>query len=438
MKKILLLFAVVCISINAHSQWVVQGSGFTTISRGIANFSVVNANTVWALAYDGSNVNNPCTDFTKTTDGGTTWTPGTVTPAAGLGPSAIFAIDANTAWSAFFNPTNGGGGIYKTTDGGANWTQQTSAAFAAPAGFPNLIHFWDANTGVCMGDPNGNSFEIYTTTDGGTNWVRVDSSKMPTFISGEYGYNFQSYSVVGNTIWFITNKGRVYKSTDKGANWTVATSGFSNINKIAFKDASNGVCTFSGALRASTDGGATWAVVTKTGKMYPTNITYVPGTPGTYVSTGAGSGAANFGSSYSKDNGVTWVTIDTAVQHTAVNFISGNTGWSGGFASSAANGIYKWTGGFIGLDEKREGKNLEIFPNPSVNGYVTLSAGNITGNFVRIVIYDALGKQVLFSEEKLSASYLNKNINISFLHKGIYIVELSDGTNAQRKKLIIE
>src|SRR5690606_35089027 len=81
--------------------------------------------------------------------------------------------------------------------------------------------FFDINNGITQGDPASGYFEIYTTTDGGTNWTRVPNANIPTPLSGEYGYN-NMFETVGDIIWFATNKGRLYKSTDKGLNWTVS------------------------------------------------------------------------------------------------------------------------------------------------------------------------------------------------------------------------
>ena len=64
-----------------------------------------------------------------------------------------------------------------------------------------------------MGDPSGGYFEIYTTNDGGNNWSRVSQANIPDPIAEEYGI-LSLYTVVGNTIWFTTTKGRIYKSID--------------------------------------------------------------------------------------------------------------------------------------------------------------------------------------------------------------------------------
>ena len=198
--------------------WVDQASGFATVSRGLNYIDVVSSNVAWGAAYDGLSPTTYIVEFTRTTNGGTTWTASGISGyTSGWGTAMIMGTSNLKAWIPVFNATAGGGRILATTDGGTTWIHQTTATFAAPAGFPNVIHFWNDNEGFCMGDPNGGYFEIYTTTNGGTNWVRVAQANIPAPIAAdEYG-TVGYYSVVGNTVWFSTNKGRIFKSTDKGS-----------------------------------------------------------------------------------------------------------------------------------------------------------------------------------------------------------------------------
>ncbi len=78
----------------------------------------VDANIVWAVAYDGTDVPAPCQDFTKTIDGGN-WTPGFINGADGLRSAMIFALDANKAWVPMYAAAGGVQGIYYTSDGGS-------------------------------------------------------------------------------------------------------------------------------------------------------------------------------------------------------------------------------------------------------------------------------------------------------------------------------
>jgi len=240
-----------------------------------------------------------------------------------------------------------GGKILKTVDGGVNWTWQPSAVFAAPAGFPNMVYFWDANNGMCMGDPNGGYFEIYTTADGGTNWVRTAQANIPVNQTGEFGITSVFTANGDSTLWFGTNFGRIYKTTDRGLNWTVATTPYagSYISDIAFRDANNGIATngspgiaVADAIR-TTDGGATWTIVpANTAGIITKQLTYVPGTDSTYFLSSPQVGG---GTAFSLNDANSWILADNLI-HSDIEFVAPTTGWTGSNELNAP--MFKWVG----------------------------------------------------------------------------------------------
>ena len=330
-----------------YGNWIVQNSGFSAASRGINWVSIVDQNVVWATAFDGSGGNANVQQFTKTTDGGNTWTPGNINVGnAGLGISMVQGISSTTAWlAAYPNAAGQLGGIWKTTNGGSTWTKQTTATFSNAASFTNVVHFWDANEGFCMGDPINGEFEIYRTTNGGTNWTLVGGTNIPNPLSGEYGYTRQ-LEVVGNSVWFSTNKGRIFHSIDKGATWAVYTSpilDFAGANisaNFSFASASTGyIVTNGGAVYKSTNAGSTWIQLATTGPIFSNGLCAIVNT-NTIFTTGAATGGS--GSSYSLDGGLTWSLIDNQ-QHLYCEFLTPSIGWSGWFNTNATtNGMWKW------------------------------------------------------------------------------------------------
>jgi len=332
-------------SANQDMLWTKHASGFKTASRGIQYISAVDKRTAWAVAYDGTSSNDNVKEFTRTTDGHN-WTSGTInaTGTDGLSAAMISAIDESTAWAALFDGSNGGGKIVKTTDGGENWEHQSTAAFTAPYGFPNVVHFWDANNGWCQGDPNNGYFEFYTTSDGGTTWTRVPQANIPDNLSSEYG-TVGYYAVYGDIVWFATNKGRIFKSTDKGYNWDAYQTPLSNASfELSFKDANTGIIQKRGegdnkVQYITTDGGENWTVLNPTGNFYTSSFKYVPG-ENLLISSGSDSETPLMGISYSTDNGATF--IDYADFYKNFQFLSiGAAGpdaiWAGGFNSDENN-----------------------------------------------------------------------------------------------------
>ncbi len=354
MKKILLFIALFFagFAIQAQYVWVPQATGFADVSSGVFNVSAVDSNVVWISSYDGSGAAATRNDYSRTVDGGQTWVPGTTGCPSNYAWSMIHAYNADTAWAMYYNATAGaGGGIFFTGDGGSTWTQQGVGTIFNATSFPDVVYFWGGLQGLAMGDPNTSEFEIYTTTDAGTTWVPVPGANIPDPLAGEYGI-VDHFSVFGNTIWFDTNKGRVYKSTDFGVTWTVASTGITipanGAMDICFYDASNGLArlyngtTGVNIVKSTNDGGTTWNTMTPSGNFWGSDVKYVPGTTSRLISTGAATGF--IGSSYSDDGGLNWIDIETSAQRTALGVVDSNHIWAGGFTSSPTfGGIFKFT-----------------------------------------------------------------------------------------------
>ncbi|MEN3323309.1 T9SS type A sorting domain-containing protein [Mariniflexile soesokkakense] len=93
-----------------------------------------------------------------------------------------------------------------------------------------------------------------------------------------------------------------------------------------------------------------------------------------------------------------------------------------GFGQNSANTI------FIQQDIE----DLSIYPNPVSNGktfiYIT-SKLNLTK---KIEFYDVLGKQIF------STVLTGKELNISNLSKGVYVLRITEGNFSETRKLVIK
>ncbi len=347
MKKLLLLFVGLLVMgcLQAQTGWIEKNSNLNLL-RGVGQLSVglVDQTAIWGLPVDTAGL--IIDGFTKSMDGGQNWFPGTFN--AGTGLSQLFAFDATTCWAVF--NTNANQGLYKTVNGGTSWVKK-GTAFGSGS-FADLMHFFNENDGVAVGDPLNNYFEIYTTTDGGETWTRVPSANIPAPTSGEFGIT-ANYDAVGDDIWFGTNKGRVFHSVDKGLHWTAALTNFGAAETVQpeFADALNGICFRSylnigleTAIGETHDGGATWTTVNVSGPMYARFFSYVPGTEATYVGS-SGEVNAN-GISYTTDGGHTWQAITEGYDFLATVWLDNATGWAGSFTRSArtVGGMYIYDG----------------------------------------------------------------------------------------------
>jgi len=320
--------------------WTRQASGFGKRYSMVNSLCAVDQQVAWATAYDVKGLST-VNEVTRTTDGGATWQTAFIPNSTGLFKASVHALDANRAWVvAYLLNGSNSQGIYATTDGGITWSHQSTAVFDANlGGFPNIVYFWDAGTGVCMGDPTNGYFEIYTTGDGGNSWIRVSQTDIPDPLPGEYGV-VDGYTVTGNTLRFGTNMGRMYSSSDFGATWSVQQTPLVNFFQVEFRDEYHGLILQQANLDLyeTSDGGNTWQVVNYTGPVRGTDLKYVPGTADTYVSTGAN--GFNAGISVSADGGDTWEYFPEThgVHAGATDWVDLNTGWFGANNLDASEG----------------------------------------------------------------------------------------------------
>lgn len=311
-------------------RWQAQSSGTTGRLRGVC---AVSSSVAWA-----SGSNGVCL---KTIDGGATWRRIVVPGAEALDFRDVEAFDANTAYLLSIGEGDRSR-IYKTTDGGRKWTLQFTNQ--NPKAFFDAMAFWDSNNGIAVSDPVDGRFVVIRTTDGGARWRQLPSEVMRPALPGEAAFAASGTCITvqgRNNVWIATGgaAARVFRSTDRGSTWRVATTPIvsghpsAGIFSIAFKDARNGVVVGGDYTKepesrdnvaTSTDGGRTWKLMTSAIPAgYRSGVAYVRGSgPSMLVTVGPS------GSDYSVDGGLSWRNLGTIGYH-AVSF-AGPTGWAVG------------------------------------------------------------------------------------------------------------
>lgn len=442
MKKIYTtITGILLLTTNAYSQWVTQNIGYTDVPTAIYDLEVVDTNVVWSIPSRIDDLGSGLNEFAKTTNGGTSWYRATVGNDTISSISNICALDSSTAWVCKYSVDTAYRGVFKTTDGGATWVHQGAGImFIGASSWPAFVYFKDANNGIAVGDPDSGYFEIWTTTDGGTNWTRVPSNNIPS-PAGDYSLT-NSFCHVGDTIWFGSYKGKVYRSVDFGQNWTVSivtATANTQTSDVYFTNGNLGLArtitttSFLQKYFRTTDGGLTWNQIPLPSNGIQSDLDGIPNSS-IFIATGPGC-------FYSVDGGSTWVTMYTSPDlQGATGWANGMTGWVGSTADdSLTGGIKKYSSSSslavqtITINDKR----LRVFPNPS-SGDFTMQIDGAEMNGALITVTDIMGNVVFLNTVSNSVTKINETLHLNNLSKGMYYLNITNGSTRFTQKLILE
>lgn len=241
----------------------------------------------------------------------------------------------------------------------------------------------------------------------------------------------------------IAAKGsRVHKTTNGGASWTEISNGLSTLhadNDMIFKLVENPLnenqisIASNKGIYTSEDGGNNWTRISTT---FAHNVKHSTVTNGHIIAATHDSDVSQFGLRYSKDGGQTWTNIPIEdLMYLRSNNVFGSTDFNfyddfaDIYVSTSGLGVIKYTLDFttlsIGEPELISGSLVSIYPNPATD-LVNISAKE---NVSSVEIIGLSGQKLITSE--------SKQINVSHLSKGIYIVKIQlQNGKTETKKLI--
>lgn len=462
MKKNLLFLAVLlCAAVIANAQtWTQQNTAFPGTSIGVDEISIVNASTVWVKGFNGSGTGPMIRAFSKTTNGGTTWTAGTIGLTGTIMPYNFATSNGTRAFVIALDTVSSAASFWGTANGGTTWAPVTGI-LNSTSSFADGVEFWNTTQGFCYGDPIGTpaTFEIYTTSDGGASWTPAVTSVTPSPAT-EYGYNGAECSCVvpGTGVGFIfTDHGRVLRTTDYGVHWAVTptapfTSSVYNSNKIYASSANYIICatylTSTGVWtwKYTSDGGTTWNAFSPTGNFYQYAMCYVPGTPNKFVATSPFS-TGIMGVAYSTNGGLNWTDFTDAllqpsgsnIQCLGVGFFDVTTGWVGNYdQAGTTNSILKYYDPYAGVNimQTVNGNDVNIYPNPS-NGLVNFAVNGPNSENINVTLFDLMGNIILQKDMNVNG-LANTTFDLSTYAKGVYLAQISSGSDVVTKKLVIK
>ena len=310
----------------ASAQWQQQTIRSDADFRGLC---VVSSKVAWVSGTTGT--------YGRTTDGGNTWSVGTVPDAGQLDFRDVEAFGETTAYLLSAGPGEDSR-IYKTADGGKTWSLQfknsdREACFDA-------IAFWDSKNGLALVDPVKGQFQLLVTQDGGTNWKPLSGKNLPPALPKEGAFAASGTCLVTqgeNDVWFCTGgakTARVFHSNDRGRNWSVsetpiiAGADSAGIFSLAFRDRDNGMIV-GGDYRKPNDKGANAAVTRDGGKSWTLLDNPLPYCSCVTWAKDRWVVVGTSGSHSCQDNGATWKLLDRK-DYNSVGFSSTGEGWAVG------------------------------------------------------------------------------------------------------------
>ncbi len=213
-----------------------------------------------------------------------------------------------------------------------------------PKAFYDSMQFLDDKNGIAMGDPTEDCLSIIYTDNSGKTWQKIACNTIPKAKEGEAAFAASNTNItsVGSTVWLASggNSSRVYKSTDKGKNWSVFDTPIiqgtasQGIYSIHFYDKKNGIVIGGDYSKPNenrknkaitNDGGVTWELVADgTEPNYKSCVQYVPNSNGKEIFA-----VGKTGISYSNDAGLTWKKISDEA-YFSIQFVNGNMAWLSG------------------------------------------------------------------------------------------------------------
>lgn len=365
----------------------------------------------------------------KTTDGGLTWNPITMSGINFLSwNSDILNLQFLTDDIGYL--TLGPYAVsYKTIDGGLNWTAN---AFVGNNCFNHGMYFFDQNNGFIGGSGCFQGELIERLTNGAWSSSTMNSStwNAQNMIVDIDFYNTQLGLAAssGGNVFRTTNGGQSWDSIFVNSNMIPLTSVLMINDTLAYAGYKSLSVGF--GLYISTDGGLTWAEDINSATFFYPDFLALHQTTGGEIFVGGVSAGSQTGLIFrSPGNIVSW-NYDVVDQ--AINDISSyNDSTVFAVGDSGYIVVNKILTGLNPFDESISFVPLILSPNPAQQFFNISMPENVNANEVSIRVFSVLGEMVLL-ERNVNA------IDIRNLSSGVYIVEVLGDRFAGRGKLVVE
>jgi hypothetical protein len=147
--------------------------------------------------------------------------------------------------------------IYRSSDNGDSWSVLNSdlPAFDGVNSFGSFNNYLFVNLVTSAGSM------VFKSTNSGVNWTKINNWDPLNYVN--------SFVQSGSYLMASVNEKGIYRSSDKGENWSLANNGLSRLNAIILTKGTNKIYASineyftSGALFQSTNNGTTWSELNK-------------------------------------------------------------------------------------------------------------------------------------------------------------------------------
>ena len=457
MKTKFLLITIFLFPFIANAQWESMGDDIIPVNHRVWSIKIAPDKSFWAIpTLDAFPPENQVPKVHRSIDEGATWEDSELQAGISTFGWDISPVNQNVAYVALDSA-----GLHRTTDGGQTWNEVTSF----PSTYAYMVHFFNENDGWIFAADDATSYlSMVLTADGGNTWTKIGGNNwdqptgtsLPDIDLNEFlpGFTFSmnsGYDYNDNEIIIGTSKGTVWKSNDKGYNWTRQDTPLVNLGRrssnIAMKDSTTYMVSgdiisatnagVSAVNFTTTDNGATW--IEGASGVTAAATHYIPDSDSIFIAVGHNNfGWGNTGTAISYNYGETWEIIH-GFSLIAIDFLDSSTG-VGACCNNiwfTANGqIHKWNFDLpTSIKKIVDSEQIDIMPNPA-------------SNFLRVEMNETFSKNEIFLEINsingqtiFHKKYFNSQeiiIPISFLPKGIYSLHIFDDKKSVIKKFIKE
>lgn len=328
--------------------------------------------------------------------------------------------NSNIAWVC-----SQSGIMRRTLDGFQTPAQNVNTPGGAPFVWELEIH--PTNPQTIYGGFN----DIYKSTDRGDNWTNLNSG---------IG-TIEAISIAPsdpNVIYGSSKSGTVKKTTNGGTSWTVLDLPQYELIKSIEVHPTNPLEVYiayagysDGKVYKSTDGGTTWTNLTGSLPNIPTHkIVYKTGTTDGELFL-----ATDLGVYYRTNTAGDWVKLGSGLPNVIVNDIEIHYSTNKLRAATYGRGVWETSVDPTSLgtkDAQLPEESVSIFPNPTLNKTFSVQLHNING-LSNILVYNIIGTVV----KNISTVNTKEVIDLASFSQGVYLVKITNNHKSIVKKVLV-